>query len=416
MSAPLPRSGAGHHAVRAHDVNTHQTVHPYSSPHAHALSRWGYRVHHDEYAERLIRSLSDTSESGPAHWVPARVITIEREHYRVLFIDPEAERTDAGTQWVVGEFGETTAWAHVAGRILHQAQSSEALPAVGDWVLLRLTGDGATLWEVFPRDSRFARKAVGTTSRVQVVAANVDTVFVMSAVGAELNPRRLQRYVSLIVDGGAEPVLLVNKVDKRDRTGTLIQDIREVAPGCKLLALSAKSGDGTDAVRALLQLGQTFTLVGSSGVGKSTLLNALLGHEAQRTAVVRSADDKGRHTTTRRELFLLPNGALLMDTPGMREIGLLGAEQGVEAVFADVDAIAEDCRFSDCAHTGEPGCAVKAALDDGRLRATRFDAYLRLGKEASTQKKLEKERLSRAVRRGSKRGRAARPKRGNFDE
>jgi ribosome biogenesis GTPase len=255
-------------------------------------------------------------------------------------------------------------------------------PVVGDFV--SITADGL-VEALEPRRSRLARKAAGRSDAEQVIAANVDIGFIATAAGADLNERRLERYMAVVRDGGVEPVFLLTKVDaSADAAGDLAR-VRSVAGDAPVLAVSATTGQGVDEVARRIAPDRTAALLGSSGVGKSTLFNRLVGQARQRVGAL-LGDGTGRHTTTRRELFPLPTGGWLVDTPGMREVGLLDAEEGVTEAFPDLEALAQACRFRDCAHAAEPGCAVSAAIADGTLAAERLEAWRRLQQELATRR------------------------------
>ncbi len=282
--------------------------------------------------------------------------------------------------------GEAEHFADLSGRLRHELQGPGGVvghPAVGDWVALRPpAGAGhAQVHAVLPRKSRFSRKIAGHRTEEQVVAANVDTLFLVSGLDGDFNPRRIERYLTAAWDSGAQPVVILNKVDRCPDVDRCLLEAQAVAAGVPVHRVSAKMGEGVDALRAYLRRGETVSLLGSSGVGKSTLINRLLGREAQRTSGVREHDDRGRHTTTHRELLVLPEGGLLIDTPGMREVQLWEGDQGIESVFADIEELAEGCRFSDCRHEGEPGCAVQEALENGALAPERLESYRKLQKE-----------------------------------
>lgn len=255
---------------------------------------------------------------------------------------------------------------------------------VGDWVALEAEGgaDFGLVRAVLPRRGVLARQAAGRVTASQVLAANVDYVFALTACGRDYSPARMERCVALAWDGGATPVVVLNKIDLDDDHPVLAARLEASAPGVRVFAVSAATGEGVDGLRDLLAPGRTAVLMGSSGAGKSTLTNALLGKDVQATKAVRASDDRGRHATTASGLFPLPSGGVIVDTPGVREVALWLEGGGLEEGFADVEAIAAACRFSDCAHDGEPGCAVAAALESGELAPERFRSYLKLKAEA----------------------------------
>ena len=272
--------------------------------------------------------------------------------------------------------------AVLTGRFRHDALARADLPAVGDWVMARAEAGGpATISALLPRASTFMRKVAGDTTQEQVVAANVEAVFLVCGLDGDFNPRRVERALTAAWESGAQPVVVLNKADLASDVAARVAETEAVAPGAPVVALSALEGNGLDALSPWLVPGHTIALIGSSGAGKSTLTNALLGEARQATGAVREEDSRGRHTTTHRELVPLPSGALLLDTPGMRELQLWGDDSGLEGAFPEVTELVARCRFSDCTHASEPGCAVLEALASGALDAARFAAWLKLQRE-----------------------------------
>lgn len=282
---------------------------------------------------------------------------------------------------VADEHGETA--ATLAGRFRYLAEASTDLPCVGDWVGIERAGpDLAVIQAVFPRRSFLRRKAPGKAVEFQMIAANIDTAFILQSCQYDFNVRRLDRYLVVCREGGIEPVVLLSKTDLASplEVEGMIAVIRGAGIEAPLIPISTVNGDGLDQFRGLLDPGKTFCFIGSSGVGKSTLVNRLLGREALDTRAV-SATGEGTHTTSRRQLLLLDDGTMLIDTPGMRELGLLGTGAGLDSSFADIQELARACRFADCAHAEEPGCAVRAAIEAGELDEARYQGYLKLRKE-----------------------------------
>jgi ribosome biogenesis GTPase / thiamine phosphate phosphatase len=277
---------------------------------------------------------------------------------------------------------QSTVQAMVSGRLKHRARDAGELPAVGDWVILtERPGEGTgTVHDVLPRRTCFARKVAGRMTGEQIVAANVDKVFVLSSLNSDLNLRRIERYLTLAWDSGAAPVVVLTKADLCRHVEDAVMEVEEVALGVPVHAVSAVTGAGMAALDPHITRGRTVAILGSSGVGKSTLVNHMMGEGIQVVRAIRS-DDRGRHTTTHRELLILPGGGLVIDTPGMREIQLWDAGGGVGDAFADVESFASLCRFDDCRHSSEPGCAVKDAIATGRLSAERYDSYVKLQRE-----------------------------------
>jgi ribosome small subunit-dependent GTPase A len=285
-------------------------------------------------------------------------------------------RVDRGRLTVLGDEGEQRVHP---GASLYDGSGLSG-PAVGDWVAVRRELAVAVL----PRRSAFTRTVAGRSSAAQVVAANLDVVLVVEALVGETRLRRVERYLAVAWGSGATPVVVLTKADLCDDVAAGVAQVAEDALGVEVLPVSSVTGAGIDAVRALLGPGRTGAMVGPSGVGKSSLANALAGEALAATRGIRD-DGRGRHTTTARELHLLPGGGLLIDTPGMRELGLYDDAEGVDVAYADVALLAGECRFRDCAHRTEPGCAVAAAIDDGRLDPARYAAWRKLQAEAHRQ-------------------------------
>ena len=317
--------------------------------------------------------------------------------------------------------GEAEHYADLSGKLRHELKGPGSLgaPAVGDWVAIQPpAGEGrARIHAILPRKSRFSRKSPGQRTEEQVVAANVDVIFLVSGLDGDFNPRRIERYLTAAWDSGARPVVVLNKLDRcADPEGCLLET-EAIAMGVPVHRVSARSGEGCGELAAYVVPGATVGFLGSSGVGKSTLINRLLGREAQATGAVREGDDRGRHTTTHRELFLAPAGGLLIDTPGLREIQLWEGEIGVDAVFPEMEALAAQCRFGDCRHLGEPGCAVGAAVARGELPAERLESYHKLQGEQrhlhvrqDELARLQEKRRNKVLTKAQREGYRLRPK------
>ena len=274
--------------------------------------------------------------------------------------------------------------AQHAGRMLHQAEGRQQLSAVGDWVAARPSpGEAtATIEAVLPRRTHFSRKVAGELTEEQIVAANIDTVFLVMGLDGDYNPRRLERYLLLAYESGARPVVILNKSDVANHLPEDMDEIQGLAVGIPVHAVSAKDRTGIEVIESYLGPGRTGALLGSSGVGKSTLVNALIGEELLKTRDVRASDSRGRHTTRHRQLILLPAGrGLLVDTPGMRELQLWTQTEAGRETFDDVNELAQGCHFTNCRHRDEPRCAVKQAIEDGTLAAARLEGFLKLQEE-----------------------------------
>jgi ribosome biogenesis GTPase len=289
---------------------------------------------------------------------------------------------DRGSYQLIAASGEIR--AAVSGRFRHEANADpSAFPAVGDWVAVEGGQTGETIIQaLLPRRSALIRQAPGKRTEAQVLGANLDVVFVVASLNADLNLRRLERYVAAAWESGAEPIVLLSKADLGGDTDAILLAVAGVTAGATVVVVSSFDGRGVDEVRERIGAGQTVAFVGSSGVGKSTLLNKLAGEERAFVRDIREDDARGRHTTTRRQLHLLPEGGLVLDTPGMREFSLWESD-ALEQTFADIDDIVDRCKFGNCSHNGEPGCAIAAALADGSLDADRYESWQKLQRETA---------------------------------
>lgn len=342
------------------------------------------------WSDELRRAFAPHAERG---WAPARVIVQHRDRYRLI-----------------GEDGEID--AEISGHLSHAAEAG-GYPVVGDWVAVEARDGAAVIQAVLPRHGAFTRKAAGTGNVPQVVAANVDTALLVAALNSDFNPRRLERYLAATHQSGARPVVVLTKTDLCADVPEAMALARAVVADTPIIALSARSGEGMAALAQVLKPRETAVLLGSSGAGKSTLVNTLAGVERMATQAVRESDGRGRHTTTHRELVRLPSGVLLLDTPGMRELALWEADAAVADLFEDIQAVAEQCRFADCGHGNEPGCAVNAALAAGTLDPGRFAGWNKLQRELAFQAGQENPEVRYANRRrGVQITKAAKKKRG----
>jgi len=308
-------------------------------------------------------------------WSYGRVAIENRELYLVL--------TAAGARQ-----------AEVSGRFMFDAETPADYPKVGDWVAVTEFPDEekAIIHALLPRRTVLSRNAAGRRTEEQVLAANIDTIFIVQGLDSDFNVRRLERQAVMARESGAVPVVVLNKADLSPNPAVPLAEVREAFPGLEALAVSALSESGLDNLRKRLKPGQTHVLIGSSGVGKSTLINKLIGRDVLATAPVREDDSKGRHTTARRQLLILPGGALLIDTPGVREFQLWESTNAVGEVFGDIAALAVGCRFADCSHIREAGCAVLAALEAGALPTERYQSWLKIRKELAFLETKRKEK------------------------
>ncbi len=290
---------------------------------------------------------------------------------------------DRGRYVIRNEHGELP--AELTGKFLHMVTSSEDMPCVGDWACVQYhdAGSAASIHDVLPRRSFLRRKAPGKNIDFQMIAANIDAAFIVQSCHFDFNVRRLERYLVMVNEGQIEPVLLLTKTDlvSADELDQMIGSIRAAGINAHIIALSNMTGEGVAQVREVMEAGKTYCLLGSSGVGKTTLINQLLGQDALETGAV-SGSGEGRHTTTRRHLIALDSGALLIDMPGMRELGLMSAGEGLDDSFADIKLLSSQCRFTDCGHDNEPGCAIRKAIDQGELNAAHYQSFLKLKAES----------------------------------
>jgi ribosome biogenesis GTPase / thiamine phosphate phosphatase len=305
-------------------------------------------------------------------------IFLEHKHmYRIMCEDGE----------YVGE---------LTGKFRHNVLIRSDYPTVGDWVFItKVPGEQKVLIHgVLERKSTFIRKSSGGKLEEQIVAANVDYVLLVNALNGDFNIRRMERYLLVAFESGATPVIVLTKKDLCEDVEEKVREVESVAFGVQIITVNSLEGDGVEEVRKLLAPGVTIALLGSSGVGKSTIVNALIGEEVQHTAEVREGDDRGMHTTTHRELFVLPSGGLVIDTPGMRELQVWDGASALVTTFSDIEELGKSCRFHDCKHCTEPGCAIMEALTSGQLERERLDSYWKLQREIAYE--FKKQRLARA--------------------
>ncbi|MHB0976964.1 MAG: ribosome small subunit-dependent GTPase A [Candidatus Aquicultorales bacterium] len=299
---------------------------------------------------------------------------------------------------VIGEKGALQ--ASTSGRLVYSADDSSSFPAVGDWVIVdRLDGTegDAVIHHILRRKSAFVRKAAGTSNTTQIIAANIDIVFICMSLNADFNLRRLERYLSVAWDSMATPVILLTKADLCEDLHERLADIESVSLGADILVCSCMEENGYQGVKAYIDEGKTIAFIGSSGVGKSTLINRLMGRDILVTKEIREDDGRGRHATTHRQLLLLPDGGIVIDTPGMRELQVYSGS--LSKAFEDIEELASACKFKNCSHTTEPDCAVRRSIEDGRLSVKRFENYRKLGKEIAYEglnsRQVDEEKINR---------------------
>ena len=304
------------------------------------------------------------TQFAPKGLEPARIVQVSRKQLKVISYRGEH-------------------WARTSGSLIHHAGNQAELPVVGDWVAARIPKEGeALVHSVVKRRTAFIRKVPGNAAVPQVIAANIDTVLIVTALDPDYNVRRLERYLTLAWDSKAVPVVVLNKRDliEDDELQEVLDELKPISGNARVHVVSALNDEGLEGLRDITGYGQTIALLGSSGVGKSTLVNRLVGSNVMKTGEV-SAEGKGRHTTTQRELIRLPSGGAIIDTPGLREVQLWEGQSGLDKAFDDIELLATKCRFSDCHHDAEPGCAVKAAVEDETLPIDRFESWQELQRE-----------------------------------
>lgn len=299
---------------------------------------------------------------------------------------------------VMSEYGEME--ASVSGKLAYHADDQTSFPAVGDWVMIdRVDGStgNAIIHHILRRKSVLARQAAGTGNAGQVIAANIDTIFICMSLNSDFSIRRIERYLTIAWDSMATPVIVLTKSDLCIDLPEKLDEIASVSMGVDVISCSSENGDGYEAINAYVGQGKTIAFVGSSGVGKSTLINRLIGQDVLATKIIREDDDKGRHTTTHRQLLRLPNGGIVIDTPGMRELQIYTGN--LSKTFEDIEEIATRCKFDDCSHGTEPGCAIREAVENRTLSEKRFESYLKLQREISyaglNARQLENEKINR---------------------
>jgi ribosome biogenesis GTPase len=318
------------------------------------------------------------------------------------FVIGRVAAEDRGSYVVLTAGGERR--AEVSGRYLYAATAPSDFPKVGDWAVLSThdDSDADVIHAILRRRSWLSRKTPGEATEEQVLAANIDVIFVVQGLDHDFNLRRLERHLVMIHEGGARPAVVLNKADLQEDHEPFIGGVRSVSPGVEILTTSAVTGFGVDRLAKFIREGQTYAFIGSSGAGKSSLINRLLGRSHFRTEEVRGKDSRGRHTTARRELVRIPGGGLLIDTPGIREFRLWDGEGGVDETYAEIAALAAGCRYSDCTHSREAGCAVLRAVEEGHIPRPRYESYLKLRKELAYLEARQKEKKAQRGRKSTR--------------
>ncbi len=327
---------------------------------------YGYSEKHEQFRK----------ENNLTEFSVARVIAEHKERYIIVSDQGECE-------------------AEITGNMRFSAGGREDFPAVGDWVAATIYDSGmALIHKIFPRSSVIQRQAIGAAGDIQIIAANVDFAFLVQGADRDFNINRLERYLTICYNSRIEPVVVITKIDlfEENHISELLNSIRQRLPGILVLAISSETQQGYDELNSFFLKGKTYCMLGSSGAGKSTLLNHLIGAETMKTRSLSDSTNKGRHTTTHREMFVLPNGALIIDNPGMKEVGIANASAGLEATFDDIVRLTKQCRFKDCTHTSESGCAVVSAVENGDIDAAALENFLKLEKEKEHYESTEAER------------------------
>ncbi len=310
--------------------------------------------------------LKEVRNSIPDECVPTRVTQVQKESYFVTE-------------------GKGEVYAEVTGRLMFGAESPLDLPVTGDWALSQIIDDSlAVIHEILPRRTMLRRKTPGKKTEFQAIASNIDYAMIIQALDADFSPRRLERYLIMARDGGIEPVVLLSKSDlvSGDEINARRSELQEISGGSKIISFSNENGDSIHEIISLLQTGKTYCLLGSSGVGKSTLLNNLVGKQLMETKEIREKDGKGRHTTTARQLIILESGAMIIDTPGMRELGNIAVAAGITETFGEIADLEGTCRFSDCTHQHEDACAILRAVSEGQISEERYGSYMKMRRES----------------------------------